>query len=65
VLTHGKPPGTAEEEAAWQASQATQAAYSTRGRLVVAEQSGHAIQFDQPELVVSTIREVVRQGTAR
>ena len=34
-------------------------AQSTQGRLVIAEQSGHNIPFEQPELVLQAIREVV------
>lgn len=37
------------------------AALSTRGRLVVAEESGHAIFSDQPELVIELFEELVRQ----
>lgn len=32
---------------------------SSRGQLVVADRSGHYIQFDQPELVVAAIRDAV------
>ncbi len=39
--------------------QADLAALSPRGKQVVAEQSGHYIQVDQPEAVVAAIREVV------
>jgi hypothetical protein len=35
------------------------AASSTRGRLVIAEESTHTIQLDQPKLVIGAIREVV------
>lgn len=35
------------------------------GRLVVTEQSGHNVPLEQPELVVSTIREAVDEGTRR
>jgi pimeloyl-ACP methyl ester carboxylesterase len=62
VLTHGEPLGTAEDEAAWQAAQAK---YSTRSRLVVAEQSGHGIPLDQPKLVVAAVREVVQESGTR
>jgi pimeloyl-ACP methyl ester carboxylesterase len=41
--------------------QAAVAQQSSRGRLVVAEQSGHAIQFDQPALVLQSILEVMEQ----
>ena len=35
---------------------------SPRGRQVIAEKSGHLIYQDQPELVVSAIREVVEES---
>lgn len=35
------------------------AGFSRRGRLIVAEKSGHWIQLDHPELVVSAIQEVI------
>ena len=35
------------------------ASSSSRGRTVVAKKSGHYIQFDEPELVVGAIRDVV------
>jgi pimeloyl-ACP methyl ester carboxylesterase len=65
VLRHGKPLPTPAEEAAWQAAQAKQASLSSAGRLEVAEQSGHAIQLDQPELVVAAVREVAAASGAR
>jgi len=37
------------------------AALSTRGRQIVATRSGHGIQSDQPELVIESLRELVRQ----
>ena len=36
------------------------ATLSSRGRLIVAERSGHAIQDDEPELVVDAVREVIQ-----
>jgi Zn-dependent membrane protease YugP len=33
---------------------------SVNARLVVADESGHAIQMDQPELVVRSVLEVVQ-----
>ena len=39
--------------------QRTVAAQSKQGRLVIAEKSGHNIPFEQPELVLQAIREVV------
>jgi pimeloyl-ACP methyl ester carboxylesterase len=41
------------------------AALSSRGKLVVAKQSGHAIHLDQPALVVAAIREVVAAAPAQ
>jgi hypothetical protein len=37
----------------------TLALMSQRGKLIVAEHSGHHIQLQEPELVVASIREVV------
>jgi pimeloyl-ACP methyl ester carboxylesterase len=37
---------------------------SSNGRHVVADRSGHWIQFDEPELIVKTVREVVDQARA-
>jgi pimeloyl-ACP methyl ester carboxylesterase len=65
VLTHGRPwdwpPGypAAALEAAWLPLQENLAALVPDSRLVVAEQSGHFIPGDQPELVIEAIREVV------
>jgi pimeloyl-ACP methyl ester carboxylesterase len=67
VLSHGKPqpmPGLPAEvnrefEQTWQQLQDELTAQSSRGKRIVAEQSGHYIQFDQPELVINAIREVI------
>jgi pimeloyl-ACP methyl ester carboxylesterase len=53
------PEVAAEVERLWRALQAELARRSTRGRLVVAERSGHYIQLDEPDLVVAAVREVV------
>jgi pimeloyl-ACP methyl ester carboxylesterase len=42
-----------------QAQQSELAALSSNSKHVIAEQSGHMIQFDQPNLVIDAIREVV------
>jgi pimeloyl-ACP methyl ester carboxylesterase len=72
VLRHGKPQPmmaspevTALLEETFQTLQEEMAAYSTQGRLVVAEGSGHAIHLEQPELVVDAIREVVMAARER
>ncbi len=67
VLSHGQTqlmPGVSAEvnrevEQVWQQLHIELAAQSSRGKRIVAEQSGHYIQFDQPELVIDSIREVV------
>lgn len=43
----------------WQAFQSELVALSSDSRQIIAEQSGHNIQLDQPGLVIDTIREVV------
>lgn len=69
VLSRGHPdPGAvdanlppevaAQTERIWNQMQLELAALSSRGRRIVALRSGHSIQLDQPELVVSAIREV-------
>jgi len=71
VLAHGIPERTsflgaplnlelaAEAERTWQRLQRELATLSTKGRFAVAEQSGHSIQFDQPDLVIEAIQEVI------
>ena len=46
-------------EAAWQTLQAEIMSLSTQGRLIVAERSGHNIMFEQPEIIVESILEMV------
>jgi pimeloyl-ACP methyl ester carboxylesterase len=64
VIQHGKvepmqtPELTELNEQTNRRQQALVAGQSTRGKLVVADESGHAIQYEQPELVVTAIREV-------
>lgn len=65
VVTHGRPwdwpPDfpAADLEAIWLPLQEHLAALAPDGRLVVAEESGHFIPGDQPEVVVAAIRQVV------
>jgi pimeloyl-ACP methyl ester carboxylesterase len=42
-----------------QAEQASVARLSTAGRHVVAEDSGHWVHLDRPDLVVAAVREVL------
>jgi pimeloyl-ACP methyl ester carboxylesterase len=67
VLGHGRPmamPGLAEEvnqanEQLWQELQAQLARLSSRARLVVAQDSGHYVHLERPQLVIDALREVV------
>lgn len=48
--------------AAWRAGQGTLAGLSSRGRLMVAERSGHSVQHDQPALVLQAVRSVIEEA---
>ncbi len=67
VLTRGLPeeegPDAAAVEAEHREEHTALAHWSTRGELVVAEHSGHHIQLEQPDLVVSAIRRVLAQAS--
>jgi pimeloyl-ACP methyl ester carboxylesterase len=73
VLTHGlkeaNQAGSPEEaeqgEQAWSELQAELARRSSSGKQIVAEKSGHYIQFDQPDLVIDAIRQVVESTRRR
>ena len=66
VLGHGKPidfppplaAKSAQIEANFLAADKDLASRSSHGQFRLAEQSGHFIQIDQPELVIQSIREV-------
>ena len=69
VLTHGLPvlppgaesvPGADAYEATWQEMQRELAAKLPNATLVVAENSGHDIMLDQPELVAESVRQIVQ-----
>jgi hypothetical protein len=47
-------------ETAWQKLQVEITSLSTRGRRTVAERSGHNVMFDQPEIIVESILEMVK-----
>jgi hypothetical protein len=69
VITHGQPfPGPfAILEKNWSEGQARLAALSTDGVLMVAKDSNHMIQQDEPMLVVDAIRRMhaaVEKGTS-
>lgn len=46
---------------AWQQMQTELAQLSTRGRQVIARNSGHYIQLDRPDLVIAAVRDMVDQ----
>jgi pimeloyl-ACP methyl ester carboxylesterase len=46
-------------EKVWQELQIELTALSSKGKRIVAEQSGHNIHLDQPELVISAIQEIL------
>jgi pimeloyl-ACP methyl ester carboxylesterase len=65
VLAHGRPedpdaPFVEQDERLWRQLQRELAHLVPGGRLVVATNSGHDIQHQQPELVLDAIRDVVR-----
>jgi pimeloyl-ACP methyl ester carboxylesterase len=72
VIRHGRsdvpirgaitPEVVEEYEATWVHLQTELAALSPQGKLLVAEQSGHDIHLEQPELVIDAIHEVHAAG---
>lgn len=72
VLSRGKKaiPGLSEElgnqfEQVWNELQADHTNRSRNGIRIIAEKSGHNIQYDQPELVIDAVRRVVEAVRAR
>ena len=57
VITHGK-----DLDASWQALQNDLAGLSSNSTHVIASMSGHAIMFDQPDLVIAAIRQIVTKN---
>lgn len=72
VLTAAHPPSSSWQtieraQAAhghWQAGHRQLAARSTRGRWMVVDESGHFIQKDKPQAVISAVTRVVQQARA-
>jgi pimeloyl-ACP methyl ester carboxylesterase len=46
----------------WDATQASLANLSSHGELIVAENSGHFVQLEQPALVVDVIQKIVEES---
>ena len=61
VLTHGLEVLPQALDTIWQDLQAAHARLSPLGALVMAEDSHHFIQVDQPELVIRSVINVVKQ----
>jgi pimeloyl-ACP methyl ester carboxylesterase len=61
VLSRGKPQAgfTEESEKVWQQLQIELASLSSNGKRIVAENSDHFIQLNQPDLVIGAIQEVL------
>ena len=63
VITRGLPDETGPDarrlEAEHQSDQAAMAAWSRRGKQIIAGRSGHHVQLDEPVVVITTIRAVV------
>jgi pimeloyl-ACP methyl ester carboxylesterase len=63
VITRGLPEETgadaAEREAEHRKDHAAIAALSRRGKQIIAERSGHHVQLQEPQVVVSAIQEIV------
>jgi len=63
VVVHGKAEdSTPQREKIGMEFQEDLAKSSTRGRLIIAQKSGHFIQADEPELVVDVVREMIHQA---
>lgn len=60
VFAHLPTKEAGQAERAWQESQEKMVALSAYGQGIVAENSGHFIPIDQPEIVVETIQQVMR-----
>ncbi|ATX78829.1 Pimeloyl-ACP methyl ester carboxylesterase [Mariprofundus aestuarium] len=62
VITRGRADGLDDEEfASWQLMQRNLLTVSVRSKQVIARQSGHYIQMDQPELVIQEIKLLLQQ----
>jgi pimeloyl-ACP methyl ester carboxylesterase len=64
VLSQGLPREDREAEKAWAELQAELARRSTNGQQIIARNSGHYIQFAEPRLVISSIRQLIRTGSS-
>ena len=67
VITHGRLFTGAEafKEEGWPEAQQRLAALSSNGELLVAKDSGHAIMWDEPELVVDSVNRLIARANLR
>lgn len=67
VITAGKPfPGTnlADDiNTYWRSYQADLVTKSLQGKQIIAEQAGHDIPYDQPEIIVQAVRDMIMSGS--
>jgi pimeloyl-ACP methyl ester carboxylesterase len=61
VITRGRPESdsTAEREEARRAAHKAIASASRRGRWLIADRSGHHVQIEQPDIVISAVKDVL------
>jgi pimeloyl-ACP methyl ester carboxylesterase len=65
VLTASHGDDSAEFRSTWIRLQRRMASLFPNGRQIIAEHSDHYVQFDEPELVIAAIREIVAAARAR
>lgn len=64
VISAGRPEGTSVFRETWASLQEKMATSFPHGRQVVAQESGHYVQYDQPEVVADAIRQLVERAHA-
>jgi pimeloyl-ACP methyl ester carboxylesterase len=65
LISEVEGPDSKAFEAEHRRDHTAMAALSRNGKLVVATRSGHHVQFDEPELVINTIREALTTAPKR
>jgi pimeloyl-ACP methyl ester carboxylesterase len=62
VLTADHPEGSPAFQSAWKEMQTAMVKSFPHARQIVAERSGHYIQYDRPELIVDAVKELVNSA---
>jgi pimeloyl-ACP methyl ester carboxylesterase len=57
--------GQSMSDPRWAEAQRLSSTLSTNGRLIIAQGSSHAVHWDQPQLVIATVREVIAEAQER